>query len=164
MELQQIQQLLSNNSGEVSLMITTETNVKLKGGKKNPLQGKVTKTTTGSKVLVSVGGDQSLYENKIKQQMQQEGKDPLEFQLKPRAWGTRVDNTPIIFHKDKYYLECLFVSSGDTSYFVDGEQTDKDSIEGLPEVNVSEKSQGGVENKIIIRTFSIDSIKAIKLV
>jgi hypothetical protein len=104
------------------------------------------------------------YENMVKRRMEKEGKNPEEFSVGSRAWGTRVGNSPFIEHNDKYYLEVFFISPGKTYYTVDGKETDKDLIEGLPESKpASEESQGGIEDKVIIRTFSVDSIQRIRM-
>ena len=158
MNYENIVQCLENKNGEINAIIDTITEVKLTGGKKNPFQGRVKKRTTGAKVLFSVGSNISIYEKLVREGLEKEGKDPNEFELKPRAWGKRIDASPFIEHNDKYYIECYFVSSGDTVYLVDDEVSDEE-IEGLPVKTVSEESQGGLEQKVIIRTFSLDSIE-----
>jgi len=157
MKYEEAQTLLENKEGDVYFNLDTVTEVKLKGGKKNLMQGRVTKKTTGAKAFVNFGGG-SLYEKLVKEGLEKEGKDPSEFVMKPRAWGTRIEGTPFVQHNDKYYIECFFVSSGESTYLVDGEVTDEE-IEGLPVKSVSDESQGGLEEKVIIRTFSLDSIE-----
>ena len=39
---------------------------------------------------------------------------------------------------------------------------DKDAIEGLPERKVDEKSQGGLDDKVEVRSYKVDSITAIR--
>jgi hypothetical protein len=100
----------------------------------------------------------------VKRRMEKEGKDSSTFELKPRAWGTRIEGTPFVEHNEKTYLECFFISPGKSEYFLDGEPIQKEEIEGLEETKTpSEESQGGIENKIIIRTYSADSIEKIKI-
>ena len=136
--------------------------VKLKGGKSNPLQERVEKKVSGSEVLIYNKYDKNGYEELVKEQMIKEGKDPSEFALKPRAWGKRIENTPFVEHNGKYYIECIFNKSGKSEYLVDGEVYE-DDIEGLPVKKVNEESQGGIEKKIEVRTFSVDSIEKIEL-
>lgn len=164
MEYKNLKELVSTIKGTSFAGIDTLTEVKLKGGKKNPFQGRVQKKTTGANIMLYNDSSKNVYGNMVKKRMLEEGKDPETFELKPRAWGTRIENSPFIEHKDKYYLECIFVSPGKSVYLVDGVETPKEEIEGLEtEKKVSETSQGGIENKIILRTFSLDSIEEVRL-
>jgi hypothetical protein len=74
----------------------------------------------------------------------------------PRQWGERVPNSPFVTHKDKTYLECIFIQGGKVKYFLDGVEIAKDEVIGLKEKN--EGDQGGLVNKVILRTYSLDSI------
>lgn len=153
-----IAQIMTENvNGTTFISMDTETSVKLTGGKKNPLQGRVTKQQRGSVVMVFQNKNANGYENMVKKHLIEEGKDPESFQLGPRKWGERITDTPFIEHKGKHYLEVIFLHAGETIYYVDGVETDSSQIEGLPVRKEGE--QGGVSNKVVIRTFSIDSIK-----
>lgn len=165
---QELNELVANVKGTTFAGLTTRTNVKLLGGKKNPMQGRVQKLTEGANIIVYANSEKSGYAEMVKRRMVKEGKDPSEFQLKPRAWGTRIGQTPFIEHNGKYYFECIFVSPGKTTYLLDGDPISKDDIEGLSkpkekEETTEDKSQGGIENKVILRTFSLESIVSIKL-
>ena len=163
--------LVSKVRGTTFAGLTTETKVALKGGKKNPMQGRVTKVTEDSNVIIYSNSETSGYGEMVKRRMLKEGKDPSEFQIKPRAWGTRIGKSPFITHKDKYYFECIFVNPGKTTYYLDGEEIDKSEIEGFPEPKEPTKekteekavSNNDLEDKVIIRTYALESIKAIKL-
>jgi hypothetical protein len=158
--------ITENVSGSAQAVLTTRTIEKLTGGKKNPQQGRIVKQTSESIVTIYNGSNQNGYAEAVKQRMEEEGKDPSTFELKPRAWGERFGNTPFILHKDNTYLECVFNVPGVVTYFFDGEPIAKDKIEGL---NISkpkdepDASQGGIENKVVLRTFSIDSIVSVKI-
>lgn len=155
---------ISDIKGSTFVGIDTETVVKLKGGKKNEMQGRVTKVTEGANTMIFSEMAGSGYENMVKRRMVKEGKDPETFTVKPRAWGTRVEKSPFIEHKGKHYIECIFMASGKSHYLLDGVPIDAEEIEGLPEKRVeTEESQGGVEDKVIIRTFALDSIKKIRI-
>lgn len=149
--------------GSTFMSLDTITDVKLTGGKKNPLQGRVTKSTRGANVMIFAGTDQNGYENMIKRRMLEEGKDPSTFVLGTRTWGTRIAESPFIEHNGKHYLECIYMSPGKTTYFVDGKETPKADIEGIPETKENPDSQGGIENKVVIRSFSLDSIVAARI-
>lgn len=147
-------------NGATFIALDTETQVTLRGGKSNPLQGRVTKVTIRSNVMVFQNKNSNAYENMVKRRLQQEGKDPESFQLSPRKWGVREHGTPFVTHNGNEYLEVIFLKAGDTHYRVDGVVTPKEQIEGLPE-SKNEAEQGGLDNKVIIRTFAVESILAI---
>jgi hypothetical protein len=163
MKFEAVKNVLETINGATFAGLDTVTQVKLKGGKKNPFQGRVTKMTKGSTVMLFTNKNSNAYENMVKRRLEQEGKDPSSFELKPRAWGQRVPNTPFVEHKEKNYLECVFIKGGKSVYLVDGEEIEKDQIEGLEDAPVNEDSQGGVENKVVIRTYAIDSIAEIRV-
>ena len=163
MNYEMVKEQIDKVKGSTFLSIDTVTDVKLTGGKKNPLQGRVQKLTAGANVMVFNSTEQNGYENMIKRRMVEEGKDPSTFTLGQRPWGKRVDQSPFIDHNDKKYIECIFMSPGKTTYLVDGIETAKEDIEGLPEVKENPDSQGGIENKVVIRTFAIDSIKSMRV-
>jgi hypothetical protein len=147
--------------------LTTLTAVTLKGGKKNEMQGRVTKKMEDANVMLFSNTEDPGYVSIVRKRMIAEGKDPDTFTPKPRAWGQRMGNSPFIEHKDKHYLECFFVSKGKVTYYLDNEEIPKEKIEGLdekPEKTEKEiESQGGIENKVVIRTFAIESIESLKL-
>lgn len=167
MELKQLKEVLSTVNGATFAGIDTAVGVKLKGGKKNPMQGRVTKHTTGSNVILYANTDDSPYKAMVQRRMEAEGKDPSTFELKPRAWGVRDGKTPIILHNDKAYLEVIFIKGGKSQYFLDDEPIAKEDIEGMDdepvETEASKASQGGIEDKVVIRTYSLDSIKELRL-
>jgi hypothetical protein len=154
---------VSGINGASFIGIDTLTSVKLAGGQKNPMQGKVQKSVTGSSVMVFQNKHINGYEAMVKRRLEKEGKD-VEFEVKPRMWGQRIKDTPLVFHseKGKYYLEVIFLKSGNVSYLCDGEAIEKEEIQGLPEKK-TEGSQGGLDSKVIIRTYAIDSITRITL-
>lgn len=144
--------------GLSTVYITTSTEPKLTGGKSNPHQGRVRKINEGSKILFFRNTVGSAYNNMVKRRLEKEGKDPESFVLSPRAWGTRIPNTPFIEHKGAYYLEAIFVTSGSTHYTLDGKKVDASEIQGLPVRK--EAHQGGLSenSKVVIRTFKLDSL------
>lgn len=153
--------LLASVSGGSFLGIDTETDVKLRGGKKNPMQGRVTKKHIGATVMVFQNKNGSAYDKMVRRRLEQEGKDPDSFELSPRAWGTRLEGIPFVEHNGAHYLEVIFIRPGESSYFLDGKPIDKDRIEGLPEPK--EGSQGGLEDKVVIRTYALSSIRKLRI-
>jgi len=150
----------ANINGATFITIDTVTPVKLTGGKSNPLQGRVSKMVTGSNVMVFQNKTTNGYDNMVKRRLEKEGKDPGSFVIGPRQWGEREDNTPFVTHNGKEYLEVIFMSAGDVQYFVDG-QPYVGEIQGLPVS--TEGHQGGLDNKVIIRTYTVENIQAITI-
>jgi hypothetical protein len=102
------------------------------------------------------------YENMVRRRLVKEGKNPDTFELKPRAWGHRLAGAPFVEHKGKYYVEVIFLHKGDTEYLLDGGVVSKNDIQGMPG-SKEEAYQGGVDEKVIIRTYAADSIKGITI-
>mgnify|MGYP003417994573 CR=1 FL=1 len=130
------------------------TEVKL--NKSNPYHGRLQKKQR-SNVFINFD-----YENSVNKALIKEGKSP-DFKAKPRQWGNRIPNTPLILHKNVYYLEARFLKNEPTvEYFLDGDPIEKDMIENHlpPERN---EAKHGLEEAIIIRDFKIDSIHEINV-
>jgi len=157
-----IRKIMDAVNGATFISIDTSTNVKLRGGRHNLLQGRVRKVTVGSNVMVFQNKEKSGYGEMVKRRLGKEGKDPESFTVGPRTWGTRLEGIPFVEYKEKHYLEVIFLNKGTTHYEVDGVVTPKDQIEGIPE-SKPESSQGGLENKVIIRTFEISSITSVTI-
>ena len=119
--------MLRELSGNTFVGLTTETNVKLTGGKKNPQQDRVTKRTESS-VQIFTNQNGSAYANKVNRRLESEGKG--EFTLSPRAWGERVEGTPFVTHKGKDYLEVIFNKVISSQLFLDGKPVDANSAAG----------------------------------
>lgn len=156
-----------NVSGGSFVSIDSHTNVVLAGGKKNPMQGRVTKTIQGASVMVFQNKRTNAYENMVKRRLEAEGKEASNFELGPRVWGTRIPNTPVIEHEKegviKHYLEVIFLHPGAVQYFLDNVKIDKADIIGVREENTSPEGQGGLENAVQIRTFTWDNITQVRI-
>lgn len=154
--------LLATMNGATFMGIDTESSVKLTGGKANPFKDRVTKRQTGSTVMLFQNKHVNGYESMVKRRLAQEGKDPDSFELGPRLWGTRIPGAPIIEHNGEHYLECTFQNAGPKEYLVDGVVTDQATITGMP-AERDEGEQGGLDNKVIIRTFKMSSLTAVRI-
>lgn len=154
-----------NVSGASFVGLDTLTEPKLTGGKANPMQGRITKRMTGASVMVFQNKNTNGYEAMVQRRLAAEGKDPASFVLGERAWGTRVPNMPIIEHfKDgatHYYVEVIFLKSGHTDYMLDGVPIAKQDIIGLQDKE--DGGQGGLDNKVIIRSFAASSVTAVRV-
>ena len=159
----QIVAALVQVQGSSIASITDETVVTLTGGKKNPMQGRVTKLTENANVMFFTNSTTNSYNNMVKKRLAAEGKNPESFQLGPRVWGERMPDTPFIQHKNELYVEVIFLRAPKiVRYFFDGVAIAKEAIFGLP-VDKAEGGQGGLDDKVIIRTYKLASLKAIKM-
>ncbi len=108
------------------------------------------------------------YENSVNRQLAREGKEQLTFTAKPRAWGQRIEGTPLVEHKGKYYLSILPRHARKPFFFgktAEGflKQVAKSAIESfLPPVRSSAEAQG-VDKEVVTRDFSLESIGAIAI-
>ena len=204
-----IANLLNKINGAAIASIDTVVPVALKGGKKNEMQGRVTKRTVGSKVMMFQNKNGSAYESmihrRLAEQLRREAAEKVAkakalladtlteeqmdelvgtidsfvekaehmtkakelFKVSARAWGERIPETPVIVHtgKDgvtKHYLEVIFLGAGESTYYLDGQEIDKDSIIGLDPAEIKPESQGGLEDKVIIRTYTLSNVEEIR--
>lgn len=110
--------------------------------------------------MVFTNKKKNAYEAMVMRRLEAEGKDPESFKLGPRQWGHRIEGTPFVRHGDTLYLEVIFLRPGAVHYCLDGVHVNEDDIEGLP-VSGMEGEQGGLSNKVIIRTFTCSNIRKI---
>lgn len=154
---------LNGFKGTTFAGITTLTNVKMMGGKKNLFQGRVQKLVkSGITLFDSAKG----YENRVNKQLVQEGKEP-NFCVGDLAWGERVGDSPIITHNDKFYLQSVFLNKpSEVIYILDGEMVvDKEVLNFIKSTEISSNggNQGGLAEKVNVRTFSFDSVLILKM-
>ena len=158
-----IQSIINNNvNGATFVSINTNTEQKLTGGKKNPLQGQVRKVTENASVMVFQNKSVNGYDAMVKRRLEKEGKSAESFKLSPRTWGTRMDDQPFVEHKGQHYLEVIFLKSGESHYEVNGKKTPANLIAGLPAPKLEGK-QGDLNDKVIIRTFKTSSITKVNI-
>lgn len=160
--------VVANVSGNSFVGLDTEVKVALKGGKANPMQGRVTKRTIGSSVMVFQNKNINGYAAMVERRLKSEGKNPKSFELGPRKWGERIPNTPLIKHTNKagetkHYLEVIFLKSGSSTYYLDGKVIEKDQIEGLDDTDRTPTGQGGLEDQVIIRTYDVASLTKVRI-
>ena len=159
-------------NGATPISITTETKPILKGGKSNPYQGQIIKRMERGSVMIFQNKKINGYEAMIERRLKAEGKDPESFVLGPRQWGTRREGMPFVDHikYDKetkqdvheVYLEVIFLKPGKVTYLYNGKEINREDIPGL-DTSKEEGEQGGLDNKVIIRTFNIKNIKEISI-
>lgn len=154
---------LAKVQGSAIGSITCETSVTLKGGKSNALQGKVIKRAEGANVMFFTNTNSNAYNNMVRRRLQAENKNPDSFKLGKRVWGERIAETPFVQHNGQLYVEVVYLQSPkNVTYLVNGIATDKAQIPGLPETP-AESAQGGLSNKVVVRTFKLASIKQLNM-
>lgn len=156
-----LEEIFQNVNGAAFIGVDTLTEVKLTGGKSNPFQGRVTKASTGNSVQVFTNKNSNAYENMVKRRLVAEGKDPEDFKLGVRTWGTRIINTPCVEHNGELYLEVIFLKAGTSTIMVDGLPYSKE-IPGMP-VGKESNGQGGLDAQVVIRTFKASSVKRVRV-
>ncbi len=156
-----LETILSAVNGATFISMDTTTVPKLLGGKKNPMQGRIRKHNTGASIMVFQNKAKNGYDAMVKRRLETEGKAATDFTLGERAWGTRIPNLPIVEHKGAQYLEVIFLRSGRTTYTLDGDAIKVEAIEGL--ADKPEAAQGGLNDKVIIRTFKVASIDRLRV-
>lgn len=154
--------LLDSLKGVTFAAMDTVTVPTLKGGKGNPMQGKVEKRCKGHRVMLFSNAKSNGYLNKVRRELEREGKNPDSFQLGKLPWGQRIEDSPFIEHKGKYYLQCVFLESGAVEYQLDGQPIAKEQVQGLNERTGSEHQGLSDERQVIVRTFALDSIVALR--
>lgn len=153
-----IRKLMNDSvSGTTFISITTSTVPRLSGGKGNSHIGNTRKVTVDSNVMVFQNKTKHGYEGMVKRRLEKEGKNPNSFVLGDRVWGTRIPETPFVEHNGEFYLEVIFLHAGETHYELAGAVVPANLINGLPDTP-AEGHQGGLNDKVIIRTFKISSL------
>lgn len=139
--------------------IETCQTVQLTGGKKNPMQGRVTKKTAGGSVMFFGNTKSNGYVNMKRRKAAKNGNtDAGNIQPKKRVWGERIQETPLIFHKGKVYVEMVYLHAPTKiEYFLDGKPIDKNDIQGMP------KARKTGENDIPLRVMKLETITRLKM-
>lgn len=124
----------------------------------NIFHGNVEKVVSGARVFLGAS-----YEKMVERRMKELGIPTENFEVGSLPWGSYVsDGFPVIEHNGKFYLRVIFENSGTTEYFFEGRKTNADEIVGLSLPKPSDDSQGGINNKVIIRTIDFNSIVKIR--
>lgn len=107
--LEQMKQILLNEvsfTGSTFVGFDSLTEVKLKGGKKNPMQGRVQKVREGALCIALSNKNTNSFENMVNKRLANEGKE-ANFQVGLRAWGERLKGMPLVMHNGELYLEVI---------------------------------------------------------
>lgn len=135
-------------SGEIVELNITGTVNGIRGGKKNPYVGNVTKTQTGA--IVRLGG-QGAYELEMKEKVDEN------FKVGKAKWGVRRADSCILDHKDNVYVDMFFIEPGIIQYWYEGKEIKKEDIEGLPETTRTDQEKKGV----VYRKMKLDGVEMV---
>jgi hypothetical protein len=152
-ELSQVKDVLSTIKGCTFASVDTIT---------RPSAG-LRKEVTGTMVILFTNKKtRSGYENMVRRRLADAGLDPSTFEVDQLPWGSRVPNTPLIVHKDAYYLQCIVMKEGKAEYFVGDHKVPRESITWLREP--SSPNQGlANDRQVRISTYKLESIKQIRV-
>ena len=149
-----------NYKGHSFIGLTTLTDARLlKTG--NPF-GRVFKK---ARFLANIGFH---YSNSLDNQAKREGKN-IDFQVKPRQWGKRLPNSPLVVHTNKknetkYYLECKREETYEENYFLEnGAPIEKSAIQDFFKKSYSSSTQSELDKKIILNDILLDNILSMRI-
>ena len=72
-------------------------------------------------------------------------------------------NTPLVIHKDKYYLQTILLAEGTKRYFIGDEEVSVESVprQALPRARPNQGLTAGSE--VIVNTYKLESLTRIAL-
>lgn len=161
MHLQEFNHLLEQLSGCTFVSIDTVTIPELRGGRKNPMKGRIVKIARGHRVMLFTNKNRNAYEAKVNRHRIAEGKTP-DFKVAPLQWGRHLPNSPLIEHNGKIYMQMIFYEAGEISYELDGKPIHPSEIEGLPGGSGSGRQGLADDNAVVVRSFDIQNIRAMR--
>lgn len=162
MKANQILGLLNRIQGATFASMDCKTKVTLTGGKKNSMQGRVTKQSDNNMVMLFTNKMCNAYENMVNRRRAREGQEP-NFAVEQLRWGAKVTGFPLITHKGKSYLQVIFLRRGEETYFLDGEPIAKEDIVGLKTNGLSGRQELDPSNAVIVRSYDLGSIRRLRM-
>ena len=99
------------------------------------------------------------YEKAVNRQRVREGKVP-DFKSEPRKWGKHVGKSPIVEHKEAFYLNCK-IEKATATYLADGVEVEGAEVDSW----IGERHSGRqkVENTVYGRDFKIENVRRIRM-
>ena len=85
------------------------TDVKLKGGKKNKQQNRVSKLHEGFLAMLFSNKLRNAYCKMVNKRLKEQDANAKEFVLSALPWGVRVKDTAVIEHKGQDYVQLIYV-------------------------------------------------------
>lgn len=151
MELNEINDLLSRINGATFASLDAET---------EPSPG-IRKVTIGERVMLFTNKGGSAYGKMVQRRLMEAGLNPLNFVLGDLPWGERVEGTPLILHKGRYYVQCIVLDSGVSTFFIGGIRSEDPS--GL-RLSRRRSNQGLCRtDEVIVSTYRLENITRLRL-
>lgn len=102
-----------------------------------------------------------IYGRSVNRQREREGLAD-DFDAMPRAWGARIEHTPLVFHAGKLYLELKVERSLAHSYeTADGTALTQSQVASFLPAKRDDSGRQGVERTVILRDYAISSVVAV---
>ncbi len=117
--------------------------------------------TTGERVMLFTNKNSSGYDNMVRRRLEQAGFDPSSFILGPLPWGERLENSPIIYHKGEYYLQCITLGGGESKFYVGKYEVDPSAFG----IRQSSNSGQGLpkDTQVVVHTYAVKNITRLTL-
>lgn len=126
-EIHEMIDMMLGDKDVVKCHMTHIKDVKLKGGKKFYLHGRVTMITTDS--VVTICRRYTQYHDLMKQELISQGHSESEYQTPgERRWGKHVGDSCFIEHNDELYLQLIIDQIGNREYLVDNRPATDEEI------------------------------------
>lgn len=121
----------------------------------------IRKMTVGASVILFTNRtEESGYANMVKRRLEAAGKDPASFVLSDLPWGTKITGSPLVFHKGKYYLQCVLLNPGRITTFIGSREVSSDILSKDGKETNQPLPKG---KEVIVHTYGLLSISAIRL-
>ena len=155
---QQLADKLKNLKGATFVTLVTRTVPKMRLAG-NPFRDRVFKISRVNGTINFV------YGNSVNRQREREGK-VSDFQPEPRKWGTRIAGTPLVEHKDNFYLEMKVEKALGHSFLWSNSNTmsadDEAHLVSYLFESYQPKTQQ-TDKAIILRDYALNSIVSITI-
>jgi hypothetical protein len=156
----QLERVLENHKGNGFAHIIARVPVRM-NKTDNPFFGILFKV---SDLLINYGFH---YANSLDNQAKREDKQ-IDFEVKPRTWGTRIKGTPLVEHTKKdgsyhLYLEAKVEQTNSTKYELeDGTPVQREDFEQFLPKRKESTTQDGLTKKIILRDYALANIQTFR--
>lgn len=150
---QELVEFLKSLKGATSATIVAET-VPTMAKTDNPFVGKVIKRSVVNGVL------NVHYANSVNRQRVREDSAP-DFIPQERAWGTRIEGTPLVQHNSQYYLEVKCERAAVQYLAADGTEISKDAL--APFLRERAAVNQELEKAVVLRDYKLENIKEMRV-
>ena len=98
------------------------------------------------------------YSNSLYSMASREGKE-IVFDVKPRQWGERMDGTPLVHYRNKYYLEAKCERVIEMDYYdQEGNKLDKEEMSQFLPKRYKSSTQAKLDGEVVLRDYSLDNL------